>query len=219
MDIKQQIISYIKRNRVSTTEIADCLGKKGAIKNVSAINRTLFKVGTVCWVYAKDESNWTVHEQIRRCKENEIVFIEPFNCGNRAIIGELVSKYLLLYKQAAAIVVMGKVRDAHKLIKENYAIWSEGFNPEGCFNTQIEELDKEIYNKKMFTYNGSIAVCDDCGVVVIPQELHTNEFLKKLEDIETQEDIWFDCLDRRKMDTYDIVCLGKYNNFEDQNNE
>ena len=210
MDIKQQIISYIKRNRVSTTEIADCLGKTGAIKNVFAINKSLFKVGTVRWVYAKDESNWSVHDQIRQCKEDEVVIIEPFNCGNRAIIGELVAKYLLLYKQAAAIVVMGKVRDAHKLIKENYAIWSEGFNPEGCFNVKTEELDRNLYDHKMSTYNGAIAICDDCGVVVIPQELHTYEFLKKLEDIEKQEDIWFDCLDRRKWDTFDIVCLKKY---------
>ena len=28
--------------------------------------------------------------------------------------------------------------------------------------------------------------------------------------IEQQEDIWFDCLDRLKWDTFDIVCLKKY---------
>ena len=36
-------------------------------------------------------------------EENEIVFMEAFNCGNRATVGELVSKYILLYCQAAAI--------------------------------------------------------------------------------------------------------------------
>lgn len=59
-------------------------------------------------------------------------------------------------------------------------------------------------------YDGSIAVCDDTGVVIIPKELHTEEFLEKLDFIENQEDIWFECLDHKKWNTYDIVCLKKY---------
>ncbi len=31
---KEQIIDFIKRNRVCTTEVADCLGKTGALENV-----------------------------------------------------------------------------------------------------------------------------------------------------------------------------------------
>ena len=38
------------------------------------------------------------------------------------------------------------------------------------------------------------------------------ESLKKLENIENQEDIWFEYLDKYKWDTYDIVCLKKYLN-------
>jgi hypothetical protein len=32
----------------------------------------------------------------------------------------------------------------------------------------------------------------------------------KLEWIEEQEDMWFDCVHRRKWSTYDTVCLKKY---------
>ena len=38
-DIQKEIIAYIKRNRVSTTEVADCLGKTGAVAMVDAVNR------------------------------------------------------------------------------------------------------------------------------------------------------------------------------------
>ena len=62
----------------------------------------------------------------------------------------------------------------------------------------------------MSLYDGGAAVCDDTGVVIIPKELHTEEFLEKLHNIEDQEDIWFECLDHRKWNTYDIVCLKKY---------
>lgn len=209
-EIKKKIIDYIKRNRVSTTEVADCLGKSGALEDVLPINRGHFKVGEVKWVYSYQCTNWDVHEQIIDTKEDQIVFIDSIECENRAIIGELVSKYIILYLQAAAIVTTGKMRDAAALIRENYSVWSKGVSPVGCFNRKPEELPKDIYDSHKNMYDGAIMVCDDCGVVLIPKECHTEEFLERLHAIEEQEDIWFDRLDRKKENTFDIVCLKKY---------
>lgn len=209
--MKAKIIDYIRRNRVSTTEVADCLGKAGALKNVMPINRGHFKVGNVKWVYACNDTNWTVHEQIIDTCENDIVLVDAFNCNGRAIFGELVSKYILLYKQANAIVCNAKMRDASALIRENYPIWCSGFTPEGCFNHKPEtDLEDEIINNYKEKYDGSIAVCDDCGVVIIPKSNHTEEFYRKLINIEEQEDVWFNRLDYYKENTFEIVCLKKY---------
>lgn len=211
MNIVDKIIEYIKINKVSTTEVADCLGKTGVVSGVSAVNRGQFCVGKVKWVYAYDESNWTVHEQIRDTEKDAIVYIETFDCGDRAIVGELVSKYILLYRQANAIVTNAKMRDAHKLIKEKYPIWCAGFSPVGCFNSKPSyPFDEDIIKDRMDKIDGSIMVCDDSGVVIIPKEEHTEEFFNKLVAIEEQEDIWFDCIDRFKWDTFDTVCLKKY---------
>ena len=128
-----------------------------------------------------------------------------------AIVGELVSKYLLLYCQAEAIVTNAKMRDAHRLIKEKYPVWCTGFSPVGCFNTKNEEpFDKNIIEERMNAINGGVMVCDDSGVVIIEKDNLTEKFYQKLEAIEEQEDIWFDCIDRRKWDTFDTVCLKKY---------
>lgn len=209
--IKDQIIDFIKRNRVCTTEVADCLGKSGALENVMPINQGQFKVGNVHWVYTHEESNWEVHEQVIDTKENDIVFIEAFDCNNRAIIGELVTKYIILYRQASAIVCNAKFRDAAALLKEKYPVWCTGFTPVGCFNRKpMKELDTEIISQHRAMYDGAIAVCDDCGVVIIPKELHTEEFLQRLHHIEDQEDIWFDRLDHYKENTFQIVCLKNY---------
>lgn len=211
VSMKEEIISYIKKNRVSTTEVADCMNKSGLFDNAVALNRGRFKVGNVKWVYAYNDSNWSVHEQVREVQQGDIVMIEAINCGNRATIGELVSKYILLYRQASAIISNANLRDGVRLIKENYPIWCAGLTPIGCFNIKNSEpLDEKIYKEHYERYEGSIAVCDDSGVVIIPKEYHTKDFLDKLIAIEEQEDIWFDCLDRRKWDTYDIVCLKKY---------
>lgn len=213
MDKKKEIIEYIRKNRVSTTEVADCLGKSGAIKGVMPVNRGHFKVGEIKWIYAYDESNWPIHEQIADMEEGKVIFVQAFDCKGRALFGELVSKYMLLYKQSIAIVANGYMRDAGALIKENYAVWCKGFNPEGCFNRRPQyDLDKEMVEENRKKYEGSVAVCDDCGVVVIPNEKLDEEMLEKLKGIELQEDIWFDRLDRYKETTFDIVCLKKYLN-------
>ena len=211
MEIADKIIDYIKINKVSTTEVADCLGKTGALPGIYPINQGQFQVGKIRWVYAYNESNWDVHEQVRFVEKGDIVYIDAYDCKDRAIIGELVSKYIIVYRQAAAIVTNAKMRDAHRLLKEKYPIWCTGFSPIGCFNTPNESpLDEKIVLEKRELLDGAVMVCDDSGVVVIPKNLLTEEFYKKLEAIEEQEDIWFDCVDRRKWDTFDTVCLKKY---------
>lgn len=73
-----------------------------------------------------------------------------------------------------------------------------------------KELPLNIIKEHKNYYDGSIAVCDDCGVVIIPKEFHTEEFFDKIQNIEKQEDIWFERLDRYKENTFEIVCLKKY---------
>lgn len=209
--MKDKIIDFIKRNRVTTTEVADCLGKSGVLPDVMPITPGLFKVGTIKWVYAQKESNWDVHEQVISVQEDDIVMIDCFECNGRSVIGELVCKYILLYRQASAIISNGKMRDAAALLRERYPVWCTGFSPVGCFNKKVlDPIDSQLLSEHRSFYDGAVAVCDDCGVVVIPKEMHNAAFLDKLVQIEEQEDLWFDRLDRHKENTFDIVCLKKY---------
>ena len=140
-----------------------------------------------------------------------IIFIDAIDVHGRAIIGDIVSKYILLYMGNKAIVCTGKMRDAHYLIKENYPIWCNGVSPVGCFNKPVNraEFDQIIEERKK-RFQNTIAVCDDSGVVVIPHNQITEEFYNKLVEIELQEDIWYDCIDRRKWSTYKTICLKEY---------
>lgn len=210
-DYKSRIIDFIRRNRVSSTEVADCLGKTGAIPRVVSVNRGHFAVGNVFWTYAYGETNWHVHEQIQHASEQDVVITEVFECADRAIFGDIVAKYLLLYRQVSALVVTGNLRDAPRLIKENWPVWCHGFNPVGCNNSQLDhDLAPNIIAEHRARYEGAIAVCDDTGVVVIQKEHHNEAFLAKLEFIETQEDIWYECIDRKKWSTFETICLKKY---------
>lgn len=209
--VDEEILAYIRRNKVSTTEIADCLGKTGVVEDVYPINRGHFRAGKIRWVYGYDESNWDIHMQVRDVQPREIIFVETFDCKKRAVFGELVTKYIITYQGAEAVVTDGYMRDAHRLIKENYPVWCKGVTPIGCFNRQSDRpMDEDIIRDRRERLDGAIMVCDDSGVVIIPKDQINQEFLKKLEYIEWQEDTWFDCIDRKKWNTYDTVCLKKY---------
>ena len=211
MDYTQRIIDYCIKNRVSTTEVADALGKSGVLPKVLPINKGMHRVGKVRCVFTSNNSNWEVHEQIKRVKPGEVViiFTENFD-DDRAVIGDLISKFVLLYKQASAIVVNGNVRDTARLIRDRYAIWSVGVSPLGCYNKHLGNFPHESTLSLNDMYNDGIAVCDDGGVTVIPQVCINEDMLNRLQRIEMQEDIWAFCLDALKWDTKKIVCDKEY---------
>ena len=212
MDYLKQALDLIEANKISTTEVADVLGKTGQIEGVHALNQGLFKAGEVKFVYAINNSNYEVHRQLAEADDirDKILFVYNVNC-DRAVFGDLVSKYIMLYKRAKAIVVNGKLRDAHKLIKEKYPIWLEDVSPIGCVNRPNgPDLDETRCHELKNTYDGSIMVCDDSGVVMIPKDKIDEKLIAKLQFIEFQEDVWFYCVDTLKMSTFDTVCKKKY---------
>ncbi|HSR50231.1 MAG TPA: RraA family protein [Acidobacteriota bacterium] len=211
LSIRQRIIKKIKTNRISTTEVADCLGKTGNIPEVLPLSEGHFEVGEVYLAYCYNESNWPLHRQLEEVQPGQVVIVETHNCGTRAAFGDLVSKFGLLYREASAMVVNGYLRDAHNIKKHRYPVWCRGITPIGCFNRQNQhDLEASVLQKWRKEYEGGIAVCDDGGVVVVPSQALTEDFLQKLDFIELQEDIWYYCLDVKKWSTYRTVCLKDY---------
>jgi 4-hydroxy-4-methyl-2-oxoglutarate aldolase len=214
--MKDKIIRLIEENKISSAETSDVLGKKGALKGIFPVNRKHFSVGEVVFIYAYNESNWELHEQLSEINcENKIVYVHCIQCGERAVLGDLVAKYLFLYKRCKALVVDGFVRDVHRLIKENYPVWCAGITPIGCFNIKNETVPEAgELNALRKKFDKGIMVCDDSGVILIEEEFISEKMIGQLNYIELQEDIWYFCLDTHKMSTYDVVCLKKYLNVE-----
>lgn len=210
MEIKEKIIDFIEKNRVSTTEVADALGKTGALKGVLPIKQNTHIAGSIKCVFTANNSNYALHEQIRDIKEDDVVIVFTHNCEDRAILGDLVSKFILLYKGAKCLVVDGMIRDIGAIKREGFNVWSNGVSPIGCFNVEAEAFPENLKLELLRKYEGAIAVCDDGGVVIIENDLTSETMLTRLERIEMQEDIWFFCLDTLKWDTKKIVCDKAY---------
>ncbi|MFQ5953460.1 MAG: RraA family protein [Kiloniellales bacterium] len=210
MDLRHEIISLIRHNRISTTEVADALGKAGVLPGVHAITPNQHRVGTVRPVFTAHDSNYAVHEQVRAVEEGDVVVVFSHGCEGRAILGDLISKYILLYRGAEALVVDGLVRDAARLTREGYPIWAAGVSPLGCFNRPADPFPPEREQELRRRHEGGVAVCDGGGVVIIPPDRVGADMLERLERIELQEDVWYYCLDTLKWDTKRIVCDKAY---------
>lgn len=210
MTDRNKIIDYIRKNRVSTTEVADALGKSGVLGKVAPITNDHHVVGRIRCIFTAHHSNHDLHEQVRKVKEGEIAMIFTHDCEEHAVIGELISKFLLMYRGAAAVVVDGWVRDASALRRERYRVWSRGATPLGCFNTPALPFPKERKEELLAMYEGGVAVCDDGGVTMLKKDQLNSEIYARLERIELQEDVWFYCLDVLKWDTHQIVCAKEY---------
>ena len=93
MNYKDKIIEFCKKNRVSTTEVADALGKSGVLEGLKPINENFYKVGKVRTIFTANNSNFSVHEQIIDVDDGDVVIIFAHNCNERAIIGDLIAKF------------------------------------------------------------------------------------------------------------------------------
>ena len=88
-EIQKQILDFLKRNRVSTTEVADCLGKTGVLDDIHPVNSGMYSVGVIHYIYGHSESNWSIHEQARDVREGEVVLMDGIHVNKRALAGEL----------------------------------------------------------------------------------------------------------------------------------
>ena len=207
-----EILQTLQRNRISTVEVADALNKTGVLPGLHPLNARHYRVGKVEYISTHSESNWDLHEQIQHIAPGCILFVDPFDCGERAVLGDIVSKYLFLYRRISGLVINGWVRDAHRLIKEDYPIWIRGVTPLGCFNKDMPastDIREQIAARKA-VFQDTVMICDDSGVTHIAKDKLVPSTLRRLELMELQEDIWYYCTDVLKWSTYDTICLKRY---------
>jgi 4-hydroxy-4-methyl-2-oxoglutarate aldolase len=208
--VRDEIIDYVIRNRVSTTEVADALGKQGVWAGPQPLTPDFHVAGPIFPIFTAHGSNHTVHDQMRDAPRDSIVVVFTEDCEDRAILGELVARFALLYRGATALVVDGLVRDTARLRRERFPVWASGVTPLGCVNEFRGDFDSGRRAELEAAYEGGVAVCDDGGVVLIPADRVNEDMLRRLELIELVEDVWAFCLNTLKWDTKDIVCDRRY---------
>ena len=103
LNYAQEIIDYCKKNRISSTQVADALGKTGVLPNIKPLNLDHHKVGLVRCIFTAFDSNYQLHDEIQEINEDEVALIFCHELKEQAVLGELVSKYCLYYKMKVSV--------------------------------------------------------------------------------------------------------------------
>lgn len=205
MNIKQEIINFIRVNRLSTTEIADAMGKVGHLRDAHPLNSGKHCVGEIRHLVVNSANNSSIHKAITFLEKNQILLVTSDREAIQSIafMGELMIKAALLYQQAEAIVTTNPIRDAARIKRENYSVWANGVSPIGAVNSPDQEM--------MIGMNDSgILIADDGGVVVIPEKVIDSDLLIRLQLIEDQEDLWSYCINTLKWTTHKTIVEKHY---------
>ena len=183
-----------------------------SLTGIQPLNYGKFVAAEVFYTCTWGDSNWPLHEQVQHVPPGRVVYVDVIGCDGRAVFGDIVAKWLMLYKKSVGIVVNGFVRDIHRLRKEDYPIWCTGGTPLGCMNLDVpvtEKIDAHIKEQRR-RFDGGILVADDSGCTLVTPVRQTKALLDRLNFIELQEDIWYFCTDTLKMSTYETICMKRY---------
>jgi len=204
---KKQIIDFIAAKNLYSTQVADALGKRGALPGFEFRGRDpRIVTGLTATFVSPAATNYDLHAYIPSLSGGEVLFVDSFACSPRAILGDLVCDYLFKTKKIRALVVKGGIRDADSIYAKNYAVWSTFVNPVGVVNQPVPH--QSVQPEKSIV--GGVMVCDKTGVVHIP-EVDCNEiFIEKLAFIATQEQIWDYCINTLQWTAYETICEKKY---------
>jgi regulator of RNase E activity RraA len=211
MDIIKEVVDFIEEHQISTAEVSDALGKTGLFENSYPLIENMHKVGLAYYVGAYGDSNWPIHYAIIDIPDDAIVVIENINC-EKALFGEIVAKHMVYNCKAKAVATNGSIRDKKDIKEAKLPIWHKSVRPVGCFNSKPIYCDEEeeFVKRKKKEIDGSIVICDDDGVVIVQKEKITVEFLDKLKFIKKQEAKWKECVFEKTWNTYETICLKKY---------
>lgn len=212
MRLISEIVEALRGNRISSTQVCDVLGRSGSIPGILPMSSGSYVAGPVHYVFANSGSNAELHKQIVDVPTGSIVFVDAIDCDGKAVLGDIVAKYLHLYKKVLAVVTNGMIRDAHSIIRSGVPVWSAGRTPIGCINSPIplKKEQRDYIASQRLLFDGSVMICDDTGIALITSSRIEPELLRGLEAIELQEDIWYFCIDTLKWSTYDTIVLKRY---------
>jgi 4-hydroxy-4-methyl-2-oxoglutarate aldolase len=200
------VIQLIQDLELSSTQVADALGKTGGIGGLRVLSFNKRIVGKVELVYVYGKSNYYLHKSIQNIERDSIVIVVPIECDDLAIFGELVTRYLFEVKGVIGLVVLGNIRDLDEIEILNYPVWFYGSNPIGCNNIKpVKSLNEVKHEEYKFIHN-SIAVLDKTGITLIEEKSISIEIVNQLKAIKVKEISWEKEIFDNFKSTFQVIC-------------
>ncbi|NYB51239.1 MAG: RraA family protein [Methanobacteriaceae archaeon] len=158
---------------ISTSQISDALknltGKDGVIPQVKPVKNNLKIQGRVVTVSTRQDDWGTSLKAIETAREGEIIFISC-DGDDVGVWGELFSTYSQ-EKGLGGTVIYGAVRDVKAIRDLNYPVFSRSIVPNAGNPSAEGEINIPLDCGGVLVNPGDWVFGDDCGVVLVPENL------------------------------------------------
>jgi 3-hexulose-6-phosphate synthase len=165
--------------KITTSQISDALknltGENGVIPHVKPIKGNLKIYGKIVTVKTKQDDWGTPLKAIETAQKGEIIFV-VCDGDDIAVWGELFSKYAQ-EKGIRGTVIYGAMRDIEAVCDLNYPVFSRTVTPNAGNPKAEGETNIPLECGGVTVKPGDWIIGDDCGVVVVPENI-----LKKVID-------------------------------------
>ncbi len=165
-------IARIKRLNITSSQVSDALnnigGGSGVIEGVMPLFDTRV-MGSVVTVKTASNDWGTCVKAIDKAKKGEILFINV-DGDDKAIWGELTSR-TAKEKGIIATMIHGAVRDVAAIEEMEYPVFTRNIVPNAGHPLAEGEINVRVECGSITVNPHDLVVGDECGVVVVPQEL------------------------------------------------
>ena len=170
-------------SKIPAANVADCMGRLCALPSELSLKSSPKDrmCGVALTVKARSGDNLMLHQALNMAQEGDVIVLS--NCGgrDRAIMGEIMYRYLADFKKVAGIVIDGPIRDIDELSKVHCPIYASGTTPGGPFKEGPGEVNVPISIGGVVIQPGDIVLGDEDGVIVIPRK-DAAELIDKAEE-------------------------------------
>jgi 3-hexulose-6-phosphate synthase/6-phospho-3-hexuloisomerase len=172
-------------SNVSTPNISDAMHKKGAMHSIRPIKPGFHMEGQAITVSTLD-GDWAKPIQaIDRAKKGQIIVVDV-NGGQTAVWGELATWSAKL-KGIGGVVIDGAIRDLDDILEIAFPVFCKHVSSNAGEPKGYGEIGAEITCGGQTIRTGDWIICDDSGVVVVPQEI-AQEIANRALDVKEHED-------------------------------
>lgn len=156
-------------SKLPAANVADCMGRLSALSpeiklQSSPENRMC---GVALTVKARAGDNLMLHKALNIAQEGDVIILSNEGDRSRAIMGEIMYKYLADFKKVAGIVIDGPIRDLDVIAHEKCPIYATGSTPGGPYKEGPGEVNVPISIGNIAVMPGDIILGDRDGVIVI----------------------------------------------------
>lgn len=158
-------------SKLPTADVADCMSRTSALSPEIKLQSSpeKYMCGVALTVKARAGDNLMLHQAMKMAQAGDVIILSNEGDRSRAIMGEIMYKYLADFKKVAGIVIDGPIRDLDVLAQETCPIYATGSTPQASYKEGPGEVNVPISVGGIAVMPGDIVLGDCDGVVIIPK--------------------------------------------------